>query len=68
MLLSASAALVISWAVRVRERRSIETVAAEKDFAETQRRNSALLDAYGDRSSLEELERAKRFYEKKNIK
>ncbi|EXV01126.1 hypothetical protein X797_005699 [Metarhizium robertsii] len=50
---------------RVRERRIADIVAAETKAAELQRRNNALLDVYGDRSSLEELEKAVQFYEKK---
>lgn len=50
---------------RARERRIADIVAAEKDATELQRRNNALLDVYGDRSSLEELEKAVQFYEKK---
>lgn len=49
----------------VRERRIADVVTAERDAAELQRRNNALLDVYGDRSSLEELEKAIQFYEKK---
>ncbi|KAK4109071.1 hypothetical protein N656DRAFT_771246 [Canariomyces notabilis] len=37
--------------------------AAEQAEAERRRRNAALADAYGDRSSLEELERAIKVYE-----
>lgn len=38
---------------------------AECDAAELERRNDALMDVYGDRSSLEALERAVQFYENK---
>jgi len=37
----------------------------ERQDAELQRRNNALMDQYGDRSSLEELEKAVQFYSKK---
>ncbi|KAL3961543.1 hypothetical protein ACCO45_003066 [Purpureocillium lilacinum] len=40
-------------------------LAAERDAAEQQRRNNALMDVYGDRSSLEALEKAVEFYEKR---
>lgn len=40
-------------------------VQAERDDDETRRRNNALMDVYGDRSSLEELERAVQHYEKR---
>lgn len=46
-------------------RRTAQILAAEHDAAQLQRRNNALLDVYGDRSSLEELEKAVEFYEKK---
>lgn len=49
----------------MRERRIADVIAAEKDAAERQRRHNALLDVYGDRSTLEELEKAVQFYEKK---
>lgn len=37
----------------------------ERDAADRQRRNDALMDVYGDRSSLEALEQAVKFYEDK---
>jgi hypothetical protein len=49
----------------VRERWASGLAAAERDAAELQRRNDALLDMYGGRSSLEELEQAVRSYKEK---
>ncbi|OAQ91438.1 hypothetical protein VFPFJ_03178 [Purpureocillium lilacinum] len=46
-------------------RRDARLLAAERDAAEQQRRNNALMDVYGDRSSLEALEKAVEFYEKR---
>ena len=50
---------------RTIERRDIDMLATDRDSAEQQRRNNELLDMYGDRSSLEELEKAIQYYEKK---
>ncbi|KAG6019029.1 hypothetical protein E4U19_007664 [Claviceps sp. Clav32 group G5] len=66
VLLCTSAAVVNICAKKFWDRRSLRNVIAEKDLAETQVRNNALLDAYGDRSSLEELEKARQWYEKRN--
>ncbi|KAG5915246.1 hypothetical protein E4U61_004800 [Claviceps capensis] len=66
VLLCTSAAVVNICAKKFWDRRSLKNVTAEKDLAETQLRNNALLDAYGDRSSLEELEKARQWYEKRN--
>lgn len=41
------------------------TEAKEREDAERRRRNAMLLDVYGDRESLEELEKAVQFYEQK---
>lgn len=68
LLLSTSAVLVSFYVDSVRARESMDITAAERSFAESQHRNNALLDAYGDRSSLEELEKAIQFYEQKNSK
>lgn len=38
---------------------------AERDDAELRRRNDALMDVYGDRSSLDALEKAVEYYEKR---
>ncbi|GJN72804.1 hypothetical protein PLIIFM63780_006869 [Purpureocillium lilacinum] len=46
-------------------RRDARLLAAERDAAEQQRRNNDLMDVYGDRSSLEALEKAVEFYEKR---
>ncbi|KAJ6445505.1 fructose-bisphosphate aldolase [Purpureocillium lavendulum] len=46
-------------------RRAAQMLAAERDAAERLRRDNALLDVYGDRSSLEALEKAVEFYEKR---
>ncbi|KAG6018101.1 hypothetical protein E4U43_007574 [Claviceps pusilla] len=43
--------------------RCMRNVSAERDLAETRHRNNALLDAYGGRSSLEELETARQLPE-----
>ncbi|KAG5929265.1 hypothetical protein E4U42_006462 [Claviceps africana] len=68
VLLCTSAAVLNLCVKRLYERRSMRAISAERDLAETQHRNNALLDAYGDRSSLEELETAKQVYEKrKNV-
>ncbi|KAG6040428.1 hypothetical protein E4U41_000558 [Claviceps citrina] len=67
VLLFTSVTMVNSYAKKIREQRKTKVVTAERDFAETQHRNNALLDAYGDRSSLEELERARQLYEKRNV-
>lgn len=48
----------------VREQR-IAIEAREREDAARRRRNAMLLDVYGDRESLEELEKAVQFYEKK---
>ena len=48
----------------VREQR-IATELREREDAERRRRNAMLLDVYGDRETLEELEKAVQFYEKK---
>ena len=54
-----------TFALRARDRHIAEAHAAETRDAERRRHNEALMDEYGDRSSLAELERAVRFYEKK---
>lgn len=41
------------------------TAERQQQDDELQRRNMALMDQYGDRSSLEELEKAVQFYQKK---
>ncbi len=48
----------------VREQRSA-TEAREREDAARRRRNAMLLDVYGDRESLEALEKAVQFYEEK---
>lgn len=50
---------------RVGERRAARILAAEQEAAEQLRRNNAIMDVYGDRSSLGELERAVEFYDKR---
>ena len=45
------------------EKHLAQSAAAEKTDAEQRRKFTALADAYGDRTSLEELERAMRVYE-----
>lgn len=54
-----------TFALRARDRHIAEAHAAETRDAERRRHNEALMDEYGDRSSLAELERAVQFYEKK---
>ncbi|KJZ73272.1 hypothetical protein HIM_07276 [Hirsutella minnesotensis 3608] len=53
------------WLDSSSERHAEHAERAEREAADLQRRNDALLDVYGDRSSLEALEQAVQFYEKK---
>lgn len=46
--------------------RRIASVEAERQAIEERKRAAKLLDAYGDRSSLEELEKAMQVYEAQN--
>ncbi|KAJ0329404.1 hypothetical protein COL5a_003960 [Colletotrichum fioriniae] len=48
------------------ERRQAKNAAAEKQAIEDRKRAAKLMDAYGDRSSLEELEKAMAVYESQN--
>ncbi|KAG7049836.1 hypothetical protein CCUS01_03944 [Colletotrichum cuscutae] len=48
------------------ERRRAKNAAAEKQAIEDRMRAAKLMDAYGDRSSLEELEKAMAVYESQN--
>ncbi|KXH66822.1 hypothetical protein CSAL01_04792 [Colletotrichum salicis] len=48
------------------ERRQAKNAAAEKQVIEDRKRAAKLMDAYGDRSSLEELEKAMAVYESQN--
>ncbi|KAG5956694.1 hypothetical protein E4U58_006445 [Claviceps cyperi] len=66
VLLCTSAAVVNICAKKFWDRQSLKNVTAEKDRVEKRLRNNALLDAYGDRSSLEELEKATQWYEKRD--
>jgi hypothetical protein len=45
------------------EKQIAATATAQQEEAERQRRTAALMDAYGDRESLESLEHAMRVYE-----
>ncbi|KFH42833.1 hypothetical protein ACRE_064280 [Hapsidospora chrysogenum ATCC 11550] len=54
-----------TWAVRARDRRIAEAQAAESHDAERRRQQEALLEQYGGRDSLEALEKAVQFYERK---
>ncbi|KAF5018689.1 hypothetical protein F66182_9303 [Fusarium sp. NRRL 66182] len=49
----------------VQNRRVAQTEAMERENAAYRERNEALLNMYGDRSSLDELEKAIQFYEKR---
>lgn len=57
---------VQAYAAHARDRRIAEAQAAEKRDDERRRQNEALMDEYGGRSTLEELENAVQFYEKKS--
>ncbi|GJC92812.1 hypothetical protein ColKHC_01638 [Colletotrichum higginsianum] len=48
------------------QRRLARTAAAEKQAIEDRKRATMLMDAYGDRSSLEALEKAMEVYESQN--
>ncbi|KAM4066994.1 hypothetical protein HRG_001004 [Hirsutella rhossiliensis] len=63
--ISGAAYAAKGWLDRAGARRSQDAERAERDAAERQRRNDALMDVYGDRSNLEALEQAVKFYEKK---
>jgi hypothetical protein len=49
----------------VATRRIAQMEATERENAAYRERNEALMNMYGDRSSLEELEKAVQFYEKR---
>ncbi|PHH92064.1 hypothetical protein CDD83_9090 [Cordyceps sp. RAO-2017] len=63
--LSGAAFAAKVWLDGAVERRDENAQRAEREAAERQRRNDALMDVYGDRSSLAALEQAVKFYEKK---
>lgn len=64
-LISLSAVALNLYLERTKERHAAKLLAAQHEAAERQRRNDALMDAYGDRSNLGKLEQAVHFYEKK---
>jgi hypothetical protein len=49
----------------VAKRRIAQMEATERENAAYRERNEALMNMYGDRSSLDELEKAVQFYEKR---
>ncbi|KEY69844.1 hypothetical protein S7711_08985 [Stachybotrys chartarum IBT 7711] len=65
-----AAASIVSYGVKVgidmaNQHRSARLQASEDEEIARRKRNEMLMDEYGDRSSLAELERAVQFYEKK---
>lgn len=57
---------VRSYALQARDRRIAEAQTAAQADAERRQRNETLMDQYGSRSSLEDLESAIKYYEKKS--
>lgn len=65
-----AAAVVVGYGVKsyldvANNRRTAHAEAMEREAADLKKRNEMLLNMYGDRSSLEELEKAIEYYEKR---
>lgn len=62
-----AAVVVAAYGAKTYYDKTVETVEQRRNdsYREQQSRNERLLDVYGDRSSLEELEKAIQHYEKK---